>query len=305
MKHKHRNRLTAAKTTVDFCEKTSSATSSIPNFAPKVGFIKSEIAVIEGFIQLSDQPTKGVRLDVEGIRANMIEKTLPLGNAVTAYAACLEPMDHDLMAQAKLTKTFLEDTSKERCGNECKRVVDLAGVNAANILPMGISGTDIADAQSTVSLFMNVINDPRAAIITRAGAGEQAMQRLTKLMNVYLDLQLDSMANTLRFRNPAWWREYHMNRHIIQLGRTYTKVRAEVKDADDKAVKGATLLLIQNGVVVYSKKTNVEGKVSIAKIKPGNYDLRIEKAGFVPYSEEDFHVAAGSEKIHHVVLVAG
>jgi hypothetical protein len=301
MRQKKINQLKAAKTTIEYCEKTAAETASIASFAPKVASIKGRIAVAEGFVQHSATPVKGVTVNVNGIRASVIESVMPLGSAMFAYGAMLPRRDEILMAKAKLTRSYLEDIAKEKCGTECQRIVTLAVANAANILPLGIDATMLNNAQAAVTLFMNVISHPRAAIISRAGAGQQAEEILKEIMNDDLAKQLDVMASILRFSKAEWWRGYDMSRAVIKLGTTHTKLRATCKDASGHAMKGVTITLQQEGVVVYRKKTDAEGKVSM-RVKPGNYDILFEMKGFESQRESDFHFAPGSEKIHHVVM---
>lgn len=298
------NQLNAAKTTVSYCEATAAETVSNTNFAPKVVVIKGKIVAVEGFIQLSDAPISGVTLNVKGIRAASIEQVLPLGSAVFAYGAAQTPPDQDLMALAKMVKTDLEQGSKEICFNECQRIVTLANANAANILPFGITALMLTDAQTIVTLYGNVINSPRAAIISRASAGEQAVETLASIMNIDLELHLDPMANILRFSKNVWWRAYKASREVIDLGTTFTKLRVDCVDIEGDPVQGVIVSMLQAGVVIYTKKTDAGGKASIVKVQPGDYDIRFEKTGFTTQTEVEFHFAPGSEKIHHITLLA-
>jgi len=296
------NRLNAAKTTVAYCEATAAETASNTLFAPKVAVIKGKILVVEGFIQLSGTPISGVTLNVKAIRANAIENVLPLASAVFAYAAALTPPDQDLMAQAKITKSGLEDASKEICFNEAQRIVTLANANAANILPLGITALMLTDAAAAVTLYGNVINSSRAAQISKASAGEQAEATLASIMNIDLLLHLDPMANIFRFTKNVWWKAYKASREIIDLGTTFTKLRATTNNEEGEPIKGAIVSLIQNDEIKYTKKTDAEGKVSIVKIKPGNYNIKVECKGFITQTEVDAHFPPGAEKNHPFIL---
>ncbi len=306
MKQTQINQLTAAETTVSFCETAPSvaATSSITNFAPTVALIKSKIVIVKNYIILGDKPIKGITLNVKDIRASMIEHTYALASAIVAFAASSTPVDKDLIDQAKFSKSYLEDLSKTKCATECDRIRQLASANAAGILGFGVSATDITDTGALVTLYLTGINDPRAAIVSRTSAKKQANLTLKDIMDNLLALQLDTMANTLRFKNAEWWGQYHQSREVIDLGKTFTKLRATITDQLGAPVKNAVASLLQLGVVMYKKKTDIEGKVSIIKIKPGNYDLKVEKTNYVTQDILDLHFAPGSEKIYPVTLPA-
>jgi len=149
---------------------------------------------------------------------------------------------------------------------------------------------------------MTAIDDSRAAIVSRSSAKKQAELNLKNIMDNLLALQLDTMANTLRFKNSEWWGQYHQSREIIDLGKTFTKLRATTKDEQGNPIKGATVSLIQNDEIKYTKKTDPAGKVSIVKIKPGNYNIRVEAKNFLPQTEVDAHFAPGAEKNHPFIL---
>ncbi len=298
------NQLTAASTTVTFCETPASvaATASIPQFAPTVALVKGKIVIVQSYNILGDKPIKGVTLNVKGIRESMMQHTYPLASAIVAYAASLTPPDKDLIAQAKFSVSYLEDLSKTQCATECDRIRQLASLHEPNIVPFGVTGTDITDTATLVTLYMTAINDSRAAIVSRSSAKKQADLNLKNIMDNLLALQLDTMANTLRFKNSEWWGQYHQSREIIDLGKTFTKLRATAKDEQGNPIKGAVVSLIQNNEVKYTKNTDAEGKVSIVKIKPGNYNIKVEKENYTSQTEVDAHFAPGAEKNHPFVL---
>ncbi|MES2621984.1 MAG: hypothetical protein V4615_14130, partial [Bacteroidota bacterium] len=163
----------------------------------------------------------------------------------------------------------------------------------------------ITDSGSLVTLFLTSYGDPRAAIVTRSNAKTQADLVLNDIMDNLLAKQLDKMANTLRFTNPSWWNQYHLSREILDLGTTFTKLRANCVDVNGNPLKDIVVSLFQNGVFIRSKKTDIEGLVSMVKIKPGNYDIKFEKEGLTTQIIFDYHFAPGSEKIHHITMLAG
>ncbi|MES2622498.1 MAG: carboxypeptidase-like regulatory domain-containing protein [Bacteroidota bacterium] len=305
MKQKHINRLNAASVVVSFCEDTASETAGIARFAPLVASIKSEIVITQGYNRISAAPAKGVTENLVGIRERMMQHTFELGSAVYSFAACLATPDYDLMAQAKVTIDQFERLSKEKCANHCDRICKLAASHAADIAPYGATVADIAAAQGLVTLYMNDITHPRAAIITRGNAVRQANLHLTHIMNTLLRVQLDSMANTLRFKNKPWWNKYYMSRAIIDLGQRHTKLHVYAHDPSGVPVKGANAFLMQNGKAVYTKKAAPEGLLSFMRIKAGDYELRVEKKGLVAYTEEGLHISPGKELTRTIMMLPG
>jgi hypothetical protein len=292
------NQLNAAITTTTFCDLATSvtATTGIPNFAPKVVSIKGKIVIVQSYNILGNKPIKGITLNIKAIRGSMMQHTYPLANGIVAYGASLTPPDLDLIAQAKFPKTYLEGLSKVECATECDRIRQLASTHSAALVPFGITGANITDTGTLVTLYMTGINDPRVAIVTRTSAKKQADLHLKDIMDNLLELQLDTMANTIRYTNTEWWDQYHQSREVIDLGTTFTKLRATCVDVEGDPIKGVLVSLLKNGLVIYSKKTDAAGVVSIVKVEPGDYDIRFEKTGFIAQTVAEYHFAPGSEK---------
>ncbi len=295
MKRKNINRLNAAISTTTFCDASAAETAAITAFAILVLLIKGKIVIVQSFNELGDTSTKGVTLDTKALRKAMMEATYRLGNAIFSYAAGLTPPSENLMAQSKLVIGTLERLSKEECATECDRIQKLAATLGVLITPYGALPADITDTGSLVTLYMTSYGDPRAAVVTRKNAKIQADLVLNDIMDNLLTKQLDPMANTLRFTNNSWWMQYHLSREVIDLGTTFTKLKATVVDQSDNPVKGVLISLLQGGVLIRSKKTDAEGKVSISKIKPGDYDIKAEKTDYLPQLETGVHFSPGSE----------
>ena len=230
MTEKHIKRLDSVTQTVAFCELPDSVTATlgIGNFAPQVALVKGKIVIIQSYNQLGSATTKGVTLNIIGIRISMMQNTYLLANAIFSYGASLTPPDNNLMQLSKLNKNTLENLSKQNCVNECDRIQKLAAANAANILPFGASATVITDTAALVTLYLNGIDDPRGAAISRANANRQALLILNETILTELDLKLDTMANTLRFTNTEWWNAYRDAREILDPGTFSTILKIEV-----------------------------------------------------------------------------
>ncbi len=283
-----------------YCDLNPTPTAGIANFALRLADVKAKKVLIDGMNQLGSATTKGVTIDVSILKAVMISKAFKCGNATLAYANYIN--NNTLKALVDFTKPKLDKLAKEDVDDVCQQIHDAADANVAGATPYGIVGSDITDLQAAIDLYRARTGDTRQAIISKSQANEQAHLMIRELIDELLEGQLDKMVNTIEETQMMYWKGYFQAREIIDLGTTYTKLRATVTDENGIAQKSVTVYLLKSGVVIYSKKTDIEGKVSIVRITPDDYDLQAEKAGFVTYIDTALHFAPGSEKIYPIIL---
>ncbi len=295
-------RLNSTIQTVAFSELAPSltATAGIANFAPQVAVVKGKIVIIQSYMQLGASTTSGVTLNIVGIRNTMMQNTYLLANAIFSYGASLTPMDNNLMQLSKLNKGTLENLSKQNCVNECNRIQQLAADNAANILPFGASGTNITDTGDLVTLYLTGIDDPRGAAITRANANRQADMVLNQIMDIELELKLDTMANTLRFSNPEWWSQYRAAREIIDPGTFSTVLKIEVLNQ----VSGMPLYGVKcyHGAASTFKKSSKKGFLTYKDLPQGYHQFLLKHKLFEDKPLSDIMVNYAEKKTITVQL---
>ena len=80
---------------------------------------------------------------------------------------------------------------------------------------------------------------------------------------------------------------------FVALGRTPTAKSPEVKDPDGAVVSGADVSLLHtNHAVVRATVTDAEGHFTLDNIAPGDYQLNVERTGFVRHRSA-VHVTEG------------
>lgn len=296
MTEKNIKRLDSAIQTVAFCELPSSvaATSGIANFAPQVAVVKGKIVICMSYNQLGAAPTSGITLNVIGIRVSMMQGTYLLANALFSFAASQTPPDNNIMAECKLNKGTLENMSKQNCVNKCATIQQLAAANAANILPFGATATNISDTGDLVALYLTAIDDPRGAKMSRASANTQAVVVLNQIMDVELELKLDTMANTLRFTNNEWWLHYRAAREIVDPGTFSTVLKIQVLNE----VSGFPLYGVKcyHGAASEFKKSSKKGFITFKDPAQGNHQFLLKHKLFEDKTLTDVMINYGEKK---------
>lgn len=219
----------------------------------------------------------------------MMQRAYPLASAIVAYAARLRHLNKDLIAQAKFSVTYLEDLSKTQCATECDPRPPVSYRQCRKHCTIRCYRfKHYRHSNFGYSLYGPAINDSRAAIVSRSSAIKQADLNLKDIMENLLALQLDTNGKHTAFKNSEWWGQYHQSREIIDLGKTFTKLRATTQDEQGKPIKGAVVSHLRKYHKV-AKKTDAAGKVSIVKIKPGNYNIKVESKDYITQTEIDAH----------------
>jgi hypothetical protein len=297
------NQVNAIRTTTQYCNDNTSATSGITAFAGVLTTAKNKLILIDNYDLVATATTTGVTLDTKSVRAVMESIAFKCSNAVIAFASQV-PVNNTLIALVKYTKTQLSDAKKEDIAAICEKIRKAANDNAGS-LNFGITASDITDLASAIALYNIASANPRQAKINKNDAIKQIKILIKSVNQDIFKNQMDRMVNTLEATNPEFVRKYYKAREIIDLGKTHTKVKGNVKKGDGTSIPFPTLKLMKTGttVVDYLIKGNVNGILPNTYIKPDDYDMLVEARGFISQTEIAIHFAPGKTITRKYVLL--
>ena len=280
-------------TTINFCEKNSSAWSGISAFAGVLNAVKQKKKEVDEASEIAAVPTTGVTEDVRGLRKKMTEHAVRCGSGVLALANTIG--DHDLAAKVNFTANKLKKMNRETATGHCQAIKDAAAANAGTLVGYGITASDIADLQTAIDKYRQKAPSPRLAIINRSKAKGTIAQTVRFILDDLLANRLDMMAGTLRFSNPYFYSGYILSREIIDLGVVHTKLKAFVTDQDQVPLEGAQLTVTETESlkVLKTAVSEKDGTVKINPMSVGNVDLKWEAEGYETKTETEVHVVRG------------
>jgi len=304
MDNRDSNRANMIRVTIQYCTDNTSATSGIPAFAPVLNTASNKLLLIDQLDQIAMGTTTGVTLDTKALRTAMTDLSLRCSGAVVAYATSIN--NNTLKAQVNFTESDLNRMKKEEVDDVCQTIHDVTNANIANAQNYGISGTDVSDLQTTINLYRTAVQNPRQAIISKNDSKKQIKNLIDEVIKTIFKGQMDKMVNTLKNSNPNFVNKYFDARTIIDLGKTTGKLRGTVKDRPGTPISGVAIILkiTSQADIAYQTLTDDTGIFGIANIKPGNYDIFVQKTGFTTITETNIRFGPGKELQRKYILIA-
>jgi hypothetical protein len=193
--------------------------SALPAFERGVTQFYGSMNVLAALAQAQGTPTTGIAVDKSRIAQSLINRTLEISGAVSAYAE--ETKDATLQSSVTFSKSELKDLRDPELDDQAQAVHDIAaGLVAENAVKMGeygLTAVKLADLQSAITAYSELVGGPRAAIkgkvaVTRAIEAEFA--RADRLLTG----QLDKLVVQFETAHPQFVTTYRAGRVIAASG---------------------------------------------------------------------------------------
>lgn len=273
-----------------------------PAFVTTKGAFSAKITAIFTATQQQQAIITGISTDKKVLKVSLIDTAAPVAAAVIAYAS--QTNNNELLDAVNFTHAQLIATRDDMLAGRCQTIHDKANANLVALAAYGITAPVLTTLQNSITAYNTKVPAPGTAKQSKKTATIN-LRNLFKETDTILKLQLDKLMLPYKSTNSDFYNNYLGAREIIDLGGTHTKLRMFVKGENNLGIQNVTASLIQNNLVIYSLESNVEGKILLIKIKPGTYNLKVQKPGFEAKYEAALKFKAGKEVVRTIVLIPG
>ena len=273
-----------------------------PAFVTTKGAFSAKITAISTASQQQQAIITGIATDKKVLKTSLIDITAPVAAAVIAYAS--QTNNNELLDAVNFTRSQLLATRDDMLADRCQIIHTKATANLVALAPYGITAPVLTTLQTTITAYNAKVPAPGTAKQSKKTATIN-LRNLFKETDTILKLQLDKLMLVYKTTNSDFYNNYLGAREIIDLGSIHTKLKMQVKGENGLGIQNATASLIQNNLVIYSIESDAEGKILLKKIKPGTYNLKVQKPGFDATYEAAVKFKAGKQIARTIVLVPG
>lgn len=237
----------------------------------------------------------GAAVDKSVVRDNLENATIKVKNGVRAlgvFTGNNRLRDSASYADSEL-KSFRDNVLADHAGNIHK----IASGVAAQLEPYFVTAADIQAVSTFQKQFLDLIATPRYETVLTKDA-TRTLKVLFRETDTLLREKIDPTILIFKPAYPEFVNNYFDARIIVDLGRRKTggstaTVTGTVKHFEtEEVLAGATVVVAETGQTALSDAT---GKFTLIIATPGNYQLRVEKAGFRTYTEDTMVIEAGFE----------
>lgn len=251
--------------------------------------------------QLQIAINTGLAVDKKVLKQFLVDNAAPVAFVTIAHASQIN--DNDLLNSVNFSRSDLLRLRDDQLAQRCQIIHTKANDHIAALTVLGVNAATLTVLQNAITAYAAKSATPAAAKAAKK-ANAADLRNLFKETDSMLKLQLDKVMEPYKATHLTFYNAYKAARLIPNLGATHTRFRITVKDENDTAITGATASLLQAGVVAYQGVTDAAGQIKITKVKPGTFDLKVEKPNFLPKTETGIVFKAGKEIKRTVKLLS-
>lgn len=254
---------------------------TIPQLESIANAIKSLINSIQSQSEQQIINRNGVGETKKLIKAVLIGDCADIARKLSAFAAINS--NDVLLNESKTSDYKLSRLSDEKLTSVCMLILDLGRQNLTAAASYGLNQTSLTKLDSDIKAFVNVIPDPRLAMVDK----KQATDQLVILFNQADDLLIksDLLVGIVKLSQPSFFAGYKSVRAIINRVGRGLQLKISVADkSNGEPIRGALCQLILDNATNksggISKKTAIKGSTNIKSLDEGKYDLTVSKSGY-------------------------
>lgn len=291
------NKLTMYEAVDTVLDKNSTIWSSLTTVTDTSIKLKAIIVEIRNLRQVQELDSKGITVNKADVREQLTGATLKLIRAIAAYASLNN--NHKLLGEVNYTPSTLNKSRDNIFYDIAVLIQSKAKQYELELADFLIKPEDITGQQSLINRYILAVPEKRAAVVVSKTSTADLKLKIRE-MDILLKENLDRLILLFETDNADFVQQYFSARIIIDLGhRTTTKktiISGLVTDFEsEKPIEGAHVWILETG---QSFNTGSDGHFEINIENPGDYVLKVEKAGYKTYTSDQVHI----EKAHEITL---
>lgn len=209
------NKQSMYKTVITVTDEHVADWTSIPGFVTAYNAFKSknsEIDVLK-LIQVTD--STGFAAEKDRKLNLMADKAVKVIGGLNAYAIAVS--NDALREKINYPRSAITQARDMDAITYCTIVHDEAFNHETDIADYGVTPADVTDLKNALIDFTAIVQAPRAAIADKKAATDM-LPAVFKAADEKLAI-MDSIVNTLKETNTAFYEAYYVAREIVDLGR--------------------------------------------------------------------------------------
>jgi hypothetical protein len=241
---------------------------------------------------------KGITKEKNRAKMALADAMYLISAKMKAYA--FDKQDDRLMGQFKTPRSSFEKMADGALIPYCRFLAEII-YPLLDLLPgYGLGLDNMAHLETLMDDYSAKQAAPRLTIVERS----QLTKKLELLINdcsQMLRNEMDPLAEEFKTTNPDFYLQYKGTREIIDLGKTYTKMRGFVTEGNTAgpALKGVKIKVEGSELEAMSA---ANGHYSLVRVQPGTRNIEVSKKGYKTLMLDDIYFKPGAEINKKLVL---
>ena len=286
MKTKQENRFSMYLAVVDFCEKNTGITTTLPNFSINLSKLKTTNEQIHVIAEVQAADISGTTVGKNDSRENLVVLGADTSRKLVAYATLTK--NQKLLKEIKYTESDLRHLPDTNLANVVKLIYDRAQTHLASLASYLVTAETQAALLQAINDYKLALPAPRVEKVSQ----EQATKQLAALFVTGDEAlaAMDVVVEIVRLTEPDFYAGYKSVRKIIELGSGTLAVKGLVTEAlTGEPVPGVVITFWPDGDMLKTaatgeaslvKKTAAKGGFNVSSLPAGTYRITLQKPGY-------------------------
>jgi hypothetical protein len=286
MKTKQENRFSMYLAVVDFCEKNTSVTTTLPNFSINLSKLKTTCEQIHVIVEVQAADLSGTTAGKNDSRENLVVLGADTSRKLVAYATLVK--NQKLLKEIKYTESDLRHLPDTTLADVVKLIYDRAQTHLASLASYQITAETQAALLQAIDDYKLALPAPRVEKVSQV----QATKQLAALFATGDEAlaAMDVVVEIVRLTEPDFYAGYKSVRKIIESGSGKLSVKGLVTEVlTGDAVPGVMvsfwpdgdmLKTVATGDASLVKKTAAKGGFNVSSLPAGTYRVTLQKPGY-------------------------
>ena len=286
MNKKQENRFSMYLVSVDFCEKNTEITATLPNFSTNFSSLKIICDRIHLIAEEQAADTSGTTAGKNDRREDLIVLGADSARKLMAYAKLSK--NQKLLKEISFTESDLRHLSDTILADTVKLIYDRAQTHLDSLASYMVTEETQAALLQAITDYKAVLASPRAEKVSQVQATKQLAELFvagdTALEN------MDAVVEIVRLTQANFYAGYKAARKIVEAGNRKMSVRGLVTDEQTgEPVKGVVISFWPDGDATKTyaaneatlvKKTAEKGGFYVSSMPAGTYRVTLQKVGY-------------------------
>ncbi|MGQ8338635.1 carboxypeptidase-like regulatory domain-containing protein [Sunxiuqinia sp. A32] len=287
MNRKQENRFSMFLSVVDYCEKDTTVTSSLPAFSSNFDLLKTTCTQIHAVSEKQATDITGTTLSKIEIRDQLSQLAADSSRKLSAYAKLTK--NTKLLKEISFSEWELKQLPDTILADTCQLIYDRAQSNLASLSEYQISEETQTALQQAIDAYKLIMAQPRVEQVSKT----QATRELSELFAEGNEAigNMDAVVEIIRLSEAIFYAGYRSARKIIDYGAGKLSLRAKVLNSQTgEPIPGVTVTFWKDGnlskaeaseeVASVIKQTAEKGGFNIKDMDTGTYLAHLQKEGY-------------------------
>ncbi|RLD60575.1 MAG: hypothetical protein DRJ05_04430 [Bacteroidetes bacterium] len=288
------NKYNMYESTLAVLKANNTVWSPIAPIGETITSIEAKMKLVRDYRQVQEKDTTGITINKHNIESNLVDAMIKVISGLIAHATVTE--NPELLNSINYNRNNLQRSRDNILYDKAQLIFNTATPLATELATYLVTQPDIDAINTLSSDYLTAIPAKRAAVSASKTSTANIKNTFKELDNLFKG-KLDNLLILFQVPNSTFYNEYKAARTIIDLGVRHetekTLISGTVENFETEfPINEAYVWIVEKGI---SYTTGPDGAFTLDVGQAGTYTVKVEKPGYITYTEDPVTIAKNDE----------